>query len=78
MSYTNLHTHTWFSNIRLPDCINNPEKIIEKAYSLNDYPEIRECLIIPESLESRTLAFWVKEEMKEKIKKQNKRKNKKN
>ena len=34
MSYTNLHTHTWFSNIRLPDCINNPEKIIEKAYSL--------------------------------------------
>ena len=42
-------------------------KDIEKAYSLNDYPEIRECLIIPESLESRTLAFWVKEEMKEKF-----------
>lgn len=42
-------------------------KDIEKVYSLNDYPEIRECLIIPESLESRTLAFWVKEEMKEKF-----------
>lgn len=40
-------------------------KDIEKSYSLNDYPEIRECLIMPESLESRALSFWVKEEMKE-------------
>ena len=40
-------------------------KDIEKAYSLNDYPEIRECLIMPESLESRSLTFWVKEEMKD-------------
>ena len=39
-------------------------KDIEKAYSLNDYPEIRECLIMPESLESRSVAFWVKEDMK--------------
>ena len=34
MSYTNLHTHTWFNNIRLTDSINKKEKIIEKAYSL--------------------------------------------
>lgn len=40
-------------------------KDIEKSYSLNNYPEIRECLIMPESLESRALTFWVKEEMKE-------------
>ena len=37
---------------------------IEKAYSLLDYPEIMECLITPASLESRTVAFWVKEDMK--------------
>ena len=39
-------------------------KDIEKVYLLNDYPEIRECLIMPESLESRSVAFWVKEDMK--------------
>lgn len=39
-------------------------KEIEKAYSILDYPEIQECLILPASLESRVLAFWVKEEMK--------------
>lgn len=40
-------------------------KDIEKAYTLIDYPEIQECLIMPASLESRILTFWVKEEMKE-------------
>ena len=40
-------------------------KDIEKAYTLLDYPEIQECLIIPPSLESRALSFWVKEEMKD-------------
>ena len=40
-------------------------KDVEKQYTLLDYPEIQECLIIPASLESRVLAFWVKEEMKE-------------
>ena len=40
-------------------------KDIEKAYTLLDYPEIQECLIMPVSLESRILNFWVKEEMKE-------------
>lgn len=39
-------------------------KDIEKSYSILDYPEIQECLIMPASLESRTLTFWVKEEMK--------------
>lgn len=39
-------------------------KDIEKAYTLLDYPEIQECLIIPASLESRSVAFWVKENMK--------------
>ena len=39
-------------------------KDIENAYSILDYPEIQECLIIPPSLESRALAFWVKEDMK--------------
>ena len=39
-------------------------KDIEKAYTLLDYPEIQECLIIPAYLESRVLTFWVKENMK--------------
>ena len=37
---------------------------IEKAYSLQDYPEIEECLYMPVSLESRTVNFYVKENMK--------------
>ena len=40
-------------------------KDIEKAYTLLDYPEIQECLIMPASLESRILTFWVKENMRE-------------
>lgn len=40
-------------------------KNIEKSYTLLDYPEIQECLIMPASLESRVLTFWVKEDMKE-------------
>ena len=44
-------------------------KDIEKSYTMLDYPEIQECLIMPESLESRVVAFWVKEEMKEEFEK---------
>ena len=40
-------------------------KDVEKVYTLLDYPEIQECLIMPASLESRVLTFWVKENMKE-------------
>lgn len=40
-------------------------KNIDKAYTLLDYPEIQECLIMPASLESRIVNFWVKEDMKE-------------
>lgn len=39
-------------------------KNITNAYTILDYPELMECLIIPPSLESRCLSFWVKEEMK--------------
>ena len=42
-------------------------KDIQKAYTLLDYPEIQECLIMPASLECRFLSFFVKEEMKEKF-----------
>ena len=44
-------------------------KNIEKSYTMLEYPEIQECLIMPESLESRVVAFWVKEEMKEEFEK---------
>lgn len=42
-------------------------KDINKVYDLLDYPEIQECLIMPPSLESRTIAFWVKNDKKEKF-----------
>lgn len=42
-------------------------KDIHKVYNLLDYPEIQECLIMPPSLESRALTFWVKEEKKQKF-----------
>lgn len=44
-------------------------KDINKVYNLLDYPEIQDCLIMPASLESRSLAFWVKEDKKEKFEK---------
>lgn len=44
-------------------------KNIEKAYTLLDYPEIQQCLILPAFLESRCLSFWVKEDMKEEFEK---------
>ena len=34
MSYFNCHAHTMYSNIRLLDCINRPDKLIEKAYEM--------------------------------------------
>ena len=39
-------------------------KDINKAHSILDYPEIQDCLIMPVSLESRSLTFWVKEDRK--------------
>lgn len=39
-------------------------KDIQKAYTLLDYPDIQECLIMPPYLESRAVMFWVKEDMK--------------
>lgn len=40
-------------------------KDINKVYDLLEYPEIQDCLIMPASLESRTVAFWVKEDKRE-------------
>lgn len=39
-------------------------KDINKAYNILDYPEIQDCLIMPPSLESRVVTFWVKEDRK--------------
>lgn len=40
-------------------------KDIEKSYSILDYPVLQKCLLMPPSLESRCITFWVKENMKE-------------
>lgn len=34
MSYFNNHSHTEFSNLRLLDCINKPEALIDTAIEL--------------------------------------------
>ncbi len=39
-------------------------KDINKVYNLLDYPYIQDCLIMPPSLEPRSVAFWVKEDRK--------------
>ncbi len=44
-------------------------KDINKVYSILDYPEILDCLIMPASLESRSLTFWVKEDRREEFEK---------
>lgn len=42
-------------------------KDIEKIYNILELDEIQECLIIPPSLESRAISFWVKEDKKKKF-----------
>ena len=44
-------------------------KDINKVYNILDYPKLQECLIMPASLESRAVTFWVKEDKKEKFEK---------
>lgn len=44
-------------------------KDIKKVYNILDLKEIQECLIMPASLESRAVTFWVKEDKKEKFEK---------
>lgn len=44
-------------------------KNIEGVYSILDYPELRDCLIMPEFFESRFVGFWVKEEKKDEFEK---------
>ena len=39
-------------------------KNIDKAYNITDYPELQECFIMPPSLESRCMTFWIREDMK--------------
>lgn len=40
-------------------------KEIKERYSVIDLKELQDCLIMPPSLESRAVAFWVKEDKKE-------------
>ncbi len=44
-------------------------KDITKVYDLLEYPQIQDCLIMPASLESRAVAFWVKEDKKQEFEK---------
>lgn len=42
-------------------------KDIEKTYNILDMEEIQDCIIMPASLESRAVTFWVKEDKKKKF-----------
>lgn len=44
-------------------------KDIEKVYNILDLKEIQDCIIMPASLESRAVTFWVKDDKKEKFEK---------
>lgn len=44
-------------------------KDIEKVYNVIDIEEIQDCVIMPPSLESRAVTFWVKDDKKEKFEK---------
>lgn len=44
-------------------------KDIEKVYNILELKEIQDCIIMPATLESRALTFWVKEDKKEKFEK---------
>lgn len=44
-------------------------KDIEKVYNIVELEEIQDCIIMPASLESRAVTFWVKDEKKEKFEK---------
>lgn len=44
-------------------------KDIEKVYQATDLKDIQDCLILPPSLESRVVSFWVKEDKKNKFEK---------
>ena len=46
-------------------CADHGHKDISKTYTILDYPEILNCLILPPSFEQRFLSFWVKEDKKE-------------
>lgn len=42
-------------------------KDIEKVYNIKDIEEIQDCIIIPPSLESRAVTFWIKDNKKKKF-----------
>lgn len=42
-------------------------KDIKKVYNILELEEIQDCIIMPASLESRAVTFWVKEDKKEKF-----------
>lgn len=44
-------------------------KDIEKVYNILDLKEIQDCIIMPASLESRAITFWVKDDKKAKFEK---------
>ena len=44
-------------------------KDIGKVYDLLEYPDIQDCLIMPASLESRVVAFWVNDDKREEFEK---------
>lgn len=57
------------SNTLIVVSADHGHKDINKVYTLLDYPELQECLIMPPSLESRALTFWVHQDKKEQFEK---------
>lgn len=50
-------------------CADHGHRDIQTTYSILDLEEIQDCLMMPASLESRSISFWIKEDKKEKFEK---------
>ncbi len=50
-------------------CADHGHKDIEKVYNILELDEIQDCIIMPSTLESRAVTFWVKEDKREKFEK---------
>ena len=61
----NLCSELCNTNTLLIVSADHGHKDIKKIYNLMDIEEIQDCIIMPPSLESRSVTFWVKEDKKE-------------
>ena len=70
-TYFNIHNHTMYSNIRLLDCINRPDKLIKTAFemglsgiAITDHEVLGDVEEAIELGEGRNLKYFIKLNLK--------------